>query len=270
MLPLLFQQSIERAVEHLVDQPGGQRNKNQVGAHLLPFVAVIVRQMAKHAPVQLLGDPRGQWLAPRQILLNARRQRRSRIPVLAAITVDDAEDIPAINARSTAAMARVLLAFVAIALAAPALFAVILHVLRFALAVALAALTTLPLAIAGVGQCRRAADYKREARQRDNQSASFSHVRFLRCGGCFEVWGNVLSLVDFFLLTTRPCVRIPTLSTPDRKIMNRQKKLQQLFKEKAKKANAKLAPKKPKYICKADRLKLEAEAAQAAAENSES
>ncbi|CRM02083.1 hypothetical protein [Pseudomonas sp. 31 R 17] len=46
--------------------------------------------------------------------------------------------------------------------------------------------------------------------------------------------------------------------------MNRQKKLQQLFKAKAKKANAKLAPKsKDKYISKADRLKLEAEAAQA-------
>ena len=44
--------------------------------------------------------------------------------------------------------------------------------------------------------------------------------------------------------------------------MNRQKKLQQLFKEKAKKASAKLAPKKPKYICKADRLKLAAEASQ--------
>ncbi|MCU7248023.1 DUF2986 domain-containing protein [Pseudomonas koreensis] len=42
--------------------------------------------------------------------------------------------------------------------------------------------------------------------------------------------------------------------------MNRQKKLQQLFKAKAKKASAKLAPKKPKYICKADRLKLAAEA----------
>ncbi|WP_192564698.1 DUF2986 domain-containing protein [Pseudomonas gozinkensis] len=44
--------------------------------------------------------------------------------------------------------------------------------------------------------------------------------------------------------------------------MNRQKKLQQLFKEKSRKANAKLAPKsnKPKYISKADRLKLEAEA----------
>jgi hypothetical protein len=42
--------------------------------------------------------------------------------------------------------------------------------------------------------------------------------------------------------------------------MNRQKKLQQLFKEKAKKASAKLAPKKPKYISKADRLKLAAEA----------
>jgi hypothetical protein len=42
--------------------------------------------------------------------------------------------------------------------------------------------------------------------------------------------------------------------------MNRQKKLQQLFKEKAKKASAKLAPKKPKYISKADRAKLAAEA----------
>ena len=46
--------------------------------------------------------------------------------------------------------------------------------------------------------------------------------------------------------------------------MNRQKKLQQLFKEKAKKANAKLAPKKKDtYISKADREKLAAEAAQA-------
>ncbi|MNL50645.1 hypothetical protein D3C87_1736780 [compost metagenome] len=44
--------------------------------------------------------------------------------------------------------------------------------------------------------------------------------------------------------------------------MNRQKKLQQLFKEKAKKASAKLAPKKPKYISKADRLKLAEESAQ--------
>ncbi|MCP1496252.1 hypothetical protein J2Y86_000959 [Pseudomonas migulae] len=44
--------------------------------------------------------------------------------------------------------------------------------------------------------------------------------------------------------------------------MNRQKKLQQLFKAKAKKASVKLAPKKPKYISKADRLKLDAEPAQ--------
>ena len=45
--------------------------------------------------------------------------------------------------------------------------------------------------------------------------------------------------------------------------MNRQKKLQQLFKAKAKKASAKLAPKsKDKYICKAEREKLAAEAAQ--------
>ncbi|MFZ5935895.1 DUF2986 domain-containing protein [Pseudomonas putida] len=45
--------------------------------------------------------------------------------------------------------------------------------------------------------------------------------------------------------------------------MNRQKKLKQLLKAHQKKANAKLAPKsnKPKYISKADRQKLEADAA---------
>ena len=45
--------------------------------------------------------------------------------------------------------------------------------------------------------------------------------------------------------------------------MNRRKKLQQLFKAKAKKASAKLAPNtKDKYISKADRLKLEVESSQ--------
>ena len=44
--------------------------------------------------------------------------------------------------------------------------------------------------------------------------------------------------------------------------MNRRKKINQLLKANAKKASAKLAPKsKPKYISKADRLKLDAEAA---------
>ncbi|MCV4344452.1 DUF2986 domain-containing protein [Pseudomonas capsici] len=48
--------------------------------------------------------------------------------------------------------------------------------------------------------------------------------------------------------------------------MNRRKKIQQLLKAHAKKASAKLAPKsKPKYICKADRLKMAAEAVQEAA-----
>ncbi|AEF22821.1 MULTISPECIES: DUF2986 domain-containing protein [Pseudomonas] len=44
--------------------------------------------------------------------------------------------------------------------------------------------------------------------------------------------------------------------------MNRRKKIKQLLEAHAKKANAKLAPKsnKPKYISKADRAKLEAEA----------
>ncbi|MCF5723262.1 DUF2986 domain-containing protein [Pseudomonas syringae] len=53
--------------------------------------------------------------------------------------------------------------------------------------------------------------------------------------------------------------------------MNRQKKLQQLFKAKAKKASAKLAPKsKDRYISKADRLKLEAESAETPALPAES
>lgn len=42
--------------------------------------------------------------------------------------------------------------------------------------------------------------------------------------------------------------------------MNRRKKIKQLLQAHQKKASAKLAPRKPKYICKADRLKLEAEA----------
>lgn len=44
--------------------------------------------------------------------------------------------------------------------------------------------------------------------------------------------------------------------------MNRRKKINQLLKANAKKASAKLAPKKPKYISKADRLKLAAESIQ--------
>lgn len=53
--------------------------------------------------------------------------------------------------------------------------------------------------------------------------------------------------------------------------MNRRKKLNQILKANAKKASAKLAPKnKPKYISKADRLKLEAEASQELITSSES
>ncbi|AXM95019.1 DUF2986 domain-containing protein [Pseudomonas plecoglossicida] len=45
--------------------------------------------------------------------------------------------------------------------------------------------------------------------------------------------------------------------------MNRRKKINQLLKAHAKKANAKLAPRstKPKYISKADRLKMAEQAA---------
>lgn len=52
--------------------------------------------------------------------------------------------------------------------------------------------------------------------------------------------------------------------------MNRRKKINQLLKANAKKASAKLAPKsKTRYISKADRAKLEAEASQESAVASE-
>jgi len=92
---------------------------------------------------------------------------------------------------------------------------------------------------------------------------SFGGGMLLSMGECAQLSGFLLADPSALRQDSHPL-------HPDRKNMNRQKKLQQLFKEKAKKANAKLAPKKPKYICKADRLKLEAEAAQASAENTES
>jgi hypothetical protein len=53
--------------------------------------------------------------------------------------------------------------------------------------------------------------------------------------------------------------------------MNRRKKLNQILKANAKKASAKLAPKnKDKYISKADRLKLAAEAGDAPVISAES
>ena len=52
--------------------------------------------------------------------------------------------------------------------------------------------------------------------------------------------------------------------------MNRRKKINQLLKAHAKKASAKLAPRKPKYISKADRLKLEAESGPESVVSSES
>lgn len=63
-----------------------------------------------------------------------------------------------------------------------------------------------------------------------------------------------------------PTQRVDTIDLAQRRHtpMNRRKKIKQLLEAHAKKANAKLAPKsnKPKYISKADRAKLEAEAAQ--------
>ncbi|MGV8841690.1 MAG: DUF2986 domain-containing protein [Pseudomonas sp.] len=53
--------------------------------------------------------------------------------------------------------------------------------------------------------------------------------------------------------------------------MNRRKKIKQLLKSHAKKANAKLAPpSKSKYMSKADRLKLAAESSQGSIISSES
>lgn len=52
--------------------------------------------------------------------------------------------------------------------------------------------------------------------------------------------------------------------------MNRRKKGIQILKARAKKANAKLAPRnKPKYISKADRAKLAAESSEGAGQNAD-
>ncbi|WPO97615.1 DUF2986 domain-containing protein [Pseudomonas sp. HR96] len=49
--------------------------------------------------------------------------------------------------------------------------------------------------------------------------------------------------------------------------MNRRKKIKQLLQAHAKKASAKLAPKKERYVSKADRAKLEAQAEAGVAED---
>jgi hypothetical protein len=48
--------SIKRTIKNLVNQPGGQRNKDQVRADLLPFVPVVMRQSADQPAIELLGD----------------------------------------------------------------------------------------------------------------------------------------------------------------------------------------------------------------------
>jgi ribosomal protein L14E/L6E/L27E len=72
--------------------------------------------------------------------------------------------------------------------------------------------------------------------------------------------------MGFTLLNPSYGLRVDIIDAGQRRHtpMNRRKKIKQLLEAHAKKANAKLAPKsnKPKYISKADRAKLEAEAAQ--------
>lgn len=64
--------SIERTVENFINQPGGQRDQDQIRADLLPLVTVIVGQPADQSTIQLFGDARWKRLAPGKVLLNTR------------------------------------------------------------------------------------------------------------------------------------------------------------------------------------------------------
>ena len=81
--------SIQHVGQHFIDQARGDRDQQQVGARLAPLIAVIVRQPANQAPIELLGDARRKRLAACQILPHARRQVCSRAPVAAIIVEDD-------------------------------------------------------------------------------------------------------------------------------------------------------------------------------------
>lgn len=65
--------SVQDVVQDFVDDTGGDSDQEQIGAGLLPFVAIVAGQAANQAAVELLGDTGRQWFAACKVLADARR-----------------------------------------------------------------------------------------------------------------------------------------------------------------------------------------------------
>ena len=130
--------SVESPIEYFVDQPGCQRDQDQVSTHLLPFVTIVTRELAEQTPVQLFRNTRWKRFATRQVFLDARWQSRAGAPVVPGPT-DDPQDAASIDAWAMVPIiAPGVLAFVAMATLFPLAWAV-----------------PLAITIAGIGQYHR-------------------------------------------------------------------------------------------------------------------
>ena len=89
--------SIEHTIENFINEPGGQRDQDQIRADLLPLVTIIVGQPADQPAIQLFGNARWKRLASGKVLLNTRWQGRPGAPV-ARVGADDLEHAAVIDA----------------------------------------------------------------------------------------------------------------------------------------------------------------------------
>lgn len=103
---------------HLLDHSGGD-HQQQISSGSLPFIAVVVREAAWQSAVELPGDAGWQWFPSCKVLPDARWQRRSGIPVVAAVIENDTyiADIDLRTALPTAAAATLVLCIMLVAFA---------------------------------------------------------------------------------------------------------------------------------------------------------
>lgn len=95
----ITQELIKCTVEYFIDEPGCQRDQYQVGARLLPFVSIVMRQSTDQPTVQFFGNPGWKRFAPCEVLLNTWRQCRAWAPIV-SIAAHNTENATVINARA--------------------------------------------------------------------------------------------------------------------------------------------------------------------------
>jgi len=132
------QVSVKGPVEDFIDEPGCQRDQYQIGACLLPFVSIIMRQPANQASIQFFRNAGWKRLSSSEVFLNSGWQRRAGTPVV-PVFANDPENASLID---TGAMTPIAASGV---FAFAALIAMDLIVLRFSLA----------LSITRISQCGR-------------------------------------------------------------------------------------------------------------------